>query len=76
MTSSLDHPHSLSAPETVKALPCNYQSLVWEHFRKMAIDGVKMPPSTFQDHSEEYCKQYMEDMYKKASASVLKEIIQ
>ena len=71
--SGQDHPGSLFAPETVKALPCDYESLVWERFRKMVIDGVEMPPSIFQNHCKDYCKHYMEDMYEKASSSFLKE---
>ena len=40
--SGQDQPRSLSALEAVKALPCDYDSMVWKRFRKMVLDGVQI----------------------------------
>ena len=71
--SGLDHPCALSAPEPIQALPCDHNAIAWERFRKMVPDGVQKPPSVCDYHSEKVCKQYMDDMYLKASSSVMKE---
>ena len=46
---------------------------VWNLFCKLVLDGKEMPESVFENNFEEFCRGFIDGLYKKAEATVKRE---
>ena len=64
---------AVSAPPARQALTCGEDTMVWNLFCKLVLDGKKMPASVFETNSEEFHREFIDSLYKKAEATVKRE---
>ena len=72
-TYTFSTPRAVSAPPQRQALTCGEDALVWNLFRRMVLDRKEMPASVFVNNSEEFCREFIDGLYKKAEATVKRE---
>ena len=72
-TYTFSTPHAVAAPPLRQALTCGEDTLIWNLFPRMILDRKEMPASVFENNSEEFCREFIDGLYKKAEATVKRE---